>query len=319
MNETIAIYAAPMQGYTQWEWRTAHAAVYPGSIDRYYAPFVRMEKGEPRTHDMRDITMIRSDVTVPQIIFKDYEEWKRLTDAIVSAGYTEIDMNMGCPFAPQVKRGRGAGVLLRPDELDEIAGRMSEYHGIRFSVKMRVGVELPEEWRGIIRILDRMPLEHITLHPRTARQQYGGDLYLEEANALIAETRHPVIINGDINSPDEIDRMIDRLPGVRGVMLGRGLQRRPSLAAEWRTGREWTRAERLEAMSRLHEMVSERLGARLCGNHQLLSRLRPFWDYAEPEIGRRIAKSIRKATTLAAYQSAVALIANEHADKSTSD
>lgn len=43
----------------------------------------------------------------------------------------------------------------------------------------------------------------------------------------------------------------------------------------------------------------------LCGDCRLLSRIKPFWDYLEPETGHKIHKTIGKARTIAAYLAAV--------------
>ena len=50
----ITLYAAPLQGFTELAWRNAHAQVF-GGIDAYYTPFVRLEKGEIRNKDKREL------------------------------------------------------------------------------------------------------------------------------------------------------------------------------------------------------------------------------------------------------------------------
>ena len=55
MNENILpIHFAPLQGYTDAVYRRAHARIF-GGIETYYSPFVRMEHGEIRRKDARDI------------------------------------------------------------------------------------------------------------------------------------------------------------------------------------------------------------------------------------------------------------------------
>ena len=43
MMVPYAIHLAPLQGYTDWVYREAHARVF-GGVDTYYTPFVRLEK-----------------------------------------------------------------------------------------------------------------------------------------------------------------------------------------------------------------------------------------------------------------------------------
>lgn len=53
-KEQMKLYAAPLQGFTEAPWRNLHQEVF-GGIDAYYTPFVRMEKGEFRNKDVREI------------------------------------------------------------------------------------------------------------------------------------------------------------------------------------------------------------------------------------------------------------------------
>ena len=119
MDNEFKLMAAPLQGLTEAPWRSVHFRLFgeeQGDVE-YFTPFIRVEKGEVRKRDMRDYT---SDLNAgmrltPQIIFRDAEEWRMLVDALAEAGATRIDMNMGCPFSPHVRKGRGAGMVAHPD------------------------------------------------------------------------------------------------------------------------------------------------------------------------------------------------------------
>ena len=103
--------------------------------------------------------------TVPQIIANSAGEFKVLADAILQKGFTEIDFNMGCPFPMQVSRHRGAGLLndtrTVQEIMDEIA-RLSAAGTARFSVKMRLGQDSPDEAFALLPILNDAPLTQIT-------------------------------------------------------------------------------------------------------------------------------------------------------------
>lgn len=302
-----AIYAAPLQGYTDAAWREAHRAVYGGAMAAYFAPFARVERGEVRARDLRDVAPeALAAPTVPQAIFRDAGELRVIIEALRRQGHGRVDLNMGCPFPPQVKHGRGAGILARRDALADVADYVKATTDIRFSVKMRLGTVDTDEWRGVVEIIAGMPLEHVAIHPRVAAQQYKGGLHTDQFAALAAVLPQPVVFNGDVRSRSDIERALS-MPHVAGVMIGRGLQARPSLAAEWSEGREWSTAERLQAIARLHELTFARRAARLSGGEaQLVEAMHPFWEYLEEEIGRKAAKAIRKSRTLAAYEAAVA-------------
>ena len=65
----MKLYASPLQGFTEAPWRNIHHELF-GGIDAYYTPFVRVEKGEFRNKDIRDIEKDNNKVTclIPQLI-----------------------------------------------------------------------------------------------------------------------------------------------------------------------------------------------------------------------------------------------------------
>ena len=133
MKENVpVIYAAPLQGFTEVAWRNAHAQCL-GGVDAYYTPFVRLEKGEIRNKDRRDVSPEENTVPrlVPQVIASEPEELKVLTDFLASQGYREIDVNMGCPFPLIVRRGKGAGILSSPEKVEALLETMKAFPEIR--------------------------------------------------------------------------------------------------------------------------------------------------------------------------------------------
>lgn len=296
MDNEFKLMAAPLQGLTEAPWRSVHFRLFgeeQGDVE-YFTPFIRVEKGEVRKRDMRDYT---SDLNAglrftPQIIFRDAEEWRMLVDALAEAGATRIDMNMGCPFPPQVRKGRGAGMLAHPDMVEEIAKAMEGYaDSIDFSVKMRLGVNDASESLSLVDILNSMKLRHITVHPRTATQQYKGELQLDAVDGFTSRLTHPVVFNGEVSSPSDIEKLTLRYDGV---MVGRGLLRRPTLFAEYRSGGELTAEERNEAFLSLIGRTASVLEQRLSGATQLKDKMKPYWEYVPETLDRKTVKLGRK-------------------------
>lgn len=310
----MKIFAAPLQGVTDCVWRHFHAKHYPESIDEYTATFVRVEKGEPRKRDIRDVC---SDLNVgvatsAQIIFSGIVEFILLTEALLGEGWRRIDLNMGCPFPLQVNHGRGAGILVRPNMMAEVAREMESWAGeVSFSVKMRTGVRDSAGWERLMDIVNRMPVESVTIHPRTAAQQYGGEPDRELFGQMAAMSVHRVVYNGDVRTPEEFRLIAERFPEIEGVMIGRGLCGRPSLAAEIREGREWPSGERLERLLGMHDEMREYYERVLCGVSQIVGKLKEIWEYSEDEIGRKAWKAIRKSTGLKGYDRAISMIGRE--------
>lgn len=306
-KNSFSIFSAPLQGYTDVPWRHFHAELY-GGVDTYFTPFIRVERGEVRQRDLKALASSLNANTrlIPQIIFRDSEEFVMLAEAVRSAGFNHLDLNMGCPYPPQVNHGRGSALLTRPELLEDILKLMTDrYSGMRFSVKMRLGVKDPDDWRLVLPVINSMPLTHVTVHPRIALQQYSGHLHMDSFAELLAQAEHPVIYNGDLMARGDIDNATAAHPAIAGVMIGRGLLSDPALASEWRNGADLSEDERLQRLLEFHTQLLEHYTSTVSGEGQILLKIKPFWDYLEPVIGHKAAKAIRKATSLAKYHAAV--------------
>lgn len=304
----LPIHFAPLQGYTEDIYRRAHHAIC-GGVTCYYTPFIRVEHGAIRRKDTFDIhPQYNKDLPLAlQIIASDATEATHLLDAIEEewAQPLHIDLNLGCPFPLQVRHGRGAGLMRHTDQLKNILEVFASRPQHHYSVKMRLGVEHPDEWRDVITLLNDAPLQHVTLHPRVAAQQYGGTVDEESFAAFMSASQHKVIYNGDVTTLNQLLAIEARYPHLAGVMIGRGLLARPTLAIEYAEGREFTEREEIDILCRLHDICYENYSRRIPGEAQLLSKLRTFWDYAEPTLGRKPWKKIHKAGSLKNYLAAI--------------
>lgn len=318
----LPIHFAPLQGYTEDVYRRAHCALC-GGIDSYYTPFIRVEHGEVRRKERFDMLPEHNEglSLVLQVIAGDADEMQLLLDAIRTAwrphleagGSTpdgaarrlRVDLNLGCPFPLQVRHGKGAGLMDHPDALQRICELMQRSDDLDFSVKMRLGVDDADQWRSLLPLLADTPLHHIVLHPRVATQQYGGAPDMDAFGQFLDACPHPVVYNGDIKTADDIRRLEARYPRLSGVMVGRGLLARPTLAREYIDECVLSDREVIAALVRLHDAVHANLATRIPGEAQLLNKLRTFWDYAEPTLGRKAWKKIHKAGSMRNYLSAV--------------
>lgn len=303
----LPIHFAPLQGYTEDTYRRAHHRLCPG-IACYYTPFVRLEHGEVRSKDMRDLRPEHNEglPLVPQIIASDATEVQRLLDIILPLGYQRIDLNMGCPFPLQVRHGRGAGLLPSPDRVEAICQTLAGHPGIAFSVKMRLGMADSTEWQHILPILNDTPLAHVTLHPRIAADQYKGTLDMTAFADFARQCHHPLIYNGDILGLDDIRRLEQEFPNLAGIMIGRGLLARPTLAEEYAQGQSLSEAEVIARIKAIHAEVLADIQRIIPGEAAQLQKVRTFWDYLEPTLGRKAWKKIHKAGNMRNYMSAVA-------------
>lgn len=305
------IHFAPVQGHTDAPYRHYHAQRYVPA-DTYYTPFIRLEHGEIRKKDLNDLKAASEyhDAVVPQVIFRDYEELAPLVATLAESGYSRIDINMGCPFPLQTAKGRGAATSGKPEAALTVAHVTGAYPEVSFSVKMRLGLTDPYEWRNTLPILNDLSLCHIAMHPRIGKQQYKGEPDMEAFTAFMEEATVPVVYNGDILTPEDCNRILSRFPNLAGIMIGRGLLGRPSLTSEIREGVEWDEARRIREMLAFHRDLLNHYRDSLCGDHQILSKIQPFWEYAEQEIGRKNWKALQKAVNMAKYTTALASLSH---------
>ena len=324
----LKILFAPLQGYTTGIYRKAHAEIF-GGVDAYYAPFLRIENEKPREKDLRDLNSFDGNAReIPQIIANSVDEFKILADALIAKGYTEIDFNMGCPFPMQVNRHRGAGILNDKQTVQKIMDeirKISNANGtapaivkgtapVKFSVKMRLGQDTPDEAFALLPILNEAPLSQITLHPRLGKQQYKGAIDFKSLEKFYEECHHPLVYNGDITSVSQISEMERRYPKLDGVMIGRGLLAHPSLAAEYKglydknsatLNCAATSQDFFDKLFQMHQVILDHACKTYQGDSQILSHVQSFWEYLEPSIPKKIFKKIKKAGKLSEYQEAI--------------
>lgn len=304
----MKIYSAPLQGFTESVWRNLHNEIF-GGVDSYFTPFIRYEHGEIRNKDIRDIEKKNNTVPslIPQLIAATPEEMRHLLQLIRKEGYTQADINMGCSFPLQARRKHGAGILPYPQMVSALMKEIEMHPDIKFSVKMRLGWESADEWKAIIDILNDAPLSHITMHPRLGREQYkkpaDRNAFLEFYN----ECKHPLVYNGDIKTLADIKEIERQFVGLQGIMIGRGLLENPALALEYKKGTPLPDKDFCLLVRTMHDNFFRIMSMRLQGNTQLLSKIKPYWEYLMPQMEKRYRKAIQKSNTAEKYLQAVNL------------
>lgn len=63
---------------------------------------------------------------VPQILTNRAEDFLAIAEILREYGYDTVNLNLGCPSGTVAARGRGAGFLAMPDELDHFLEEIFE-------------------------------------------------------------------------------------------------------------------------------------------------------------------------------------------------
>lgn len=302
----MEIHFAPLQGYTDFEYRRIHAR-HCGGVQTYYSPFIRWEKGGIRDKDIKDILPENNEGLhlIPQIICADTDEFNRLADAIQELGYGEMDLNMGCPAPMQTKLMRGSGILPHPTRVSALLKEMERRPEVRFSAKMRLGLEEKEEWRELSGMLNSSCLKHLTVHPRIGKQMYKGEVDMDAFSEVYSSIHIPIIYNGDVTSMEQVSSLSERYPGLHGIMMGRGLMARPTMAKECLMGKEMPHEERMSILMQMHEDMLGYCTRKYKVDSQILLHIHAFWEYQESQLERKTWKKIMKAGNMKNYLEAI--------------
>lgn len=225
---------APMQGLTELMFRKVYHQCFPGALDYSISPFLSLTHGNladawKKIGDVLPEANSNSIPVIPQILGKEPIEFVELANRLYDIGYTEINWNIGCPMRRVTAKHRGSGILPYPDEVRAILDHIIPRLKPDLSIKMRLGLHNPDEIFNLIPILNDYPLLNITIHPRTGKQQYSGQVDLDTFARTLPLLHHKVIYNGDICTTADYRRISQRFPQIQDIMIGRGILYDPLL------------------------------------------------------------------------------------------
>lgn len=289
-----------MEGITTPTYRRVHKKYY-GGIDKYFSPFIvvtgthHLKKRETREFKPFE------EKLVPQILTQRGEDFAWAAKMLKGMGYTEVNLNLGCPAATVVTKGKGSGLLRDKDKLKRFFEDVfSEDDLPDISVKTRSGFIYHEEAEELAEVFAGFPFKEIIVHPRVREEFYQGNPNLESFRIIKEGVNSPVIYNGDVF---EVKRLNGAFlaEGKDGVMLGRGLLRNPALAE----GKEFDPADKrlFPFLDELYDSYAEVLS----GDRDILFKMKELWTYLITGFPdkKEEYKKLLKSATAADYKAAV--------------
>ena len=239
---------------------------------------------------------------VPQILTNNAAYFEAVAVMLRDMGYTELNLNLGCPSGTVTAKGKGSGLLREPDRLKALLDGIFSHPVLPVSVKTRIGYEQAEEWPRLLEIYRQYPFSEMIVHPRTRQEFYQGTPHREACGIL----KQPYIYNGDLFTAGQIADARASLPQLSGVMLGRGLVANPALAREALGGERLCREE----LRAFHDaLLDEALQGGLPPVYAL-ARMKEIWYYMIwlfPD-SAKLCKALNKSRDLLAYRDAVSAL-----------
>ena len=297
-------YFAPLEGLTDSVFRRLHHQYFPG-VDCYYTPFfsptvhralTQKEARELPPADSLDFTVI------PQLLTRSAEDFLWMARQCRDLGYTEVNLNLGCPSGTVTAKGKGSGMLRDPDGLDRFLAQIFTDAPLDISLKTRIGFESAEEFPRLLDIFNQYPVKELTVHPRVRAAFYSGQIQLDTFQYAQQHSKIPLCYNGDLCSLRQIRDLSEQFPYVNAVMLGRGLIGDPGMFTPGGTT--------IPTLESFYNALLEEYLTAFGGSRNAMFRLKEHWSMLihRFENAEKLAKRLRKTTDLAEYRAITAEI-----------
>lgn len=160
-----------------------------------------------------------------------------------------FDLNLGCCAKTVTSRGAGAALMCDRALVEDILRALRSSINTPFTVKMRLGWnEESITYLDFAKLAQDMGASAIALHARTAKMAYSGHARWEHIATLKQAMSIPVIGNGDVCTPEDVQRMLDET-GCDGVLIGRAAKANPWIFSGLR--RDQLSVEQVEELIKL--------------------------------------------------------------------
>ena len=233
----MRVFLAPMEGVVDHLMRDMLTRV--GGFDLCVTEFVRIvdQKLPQKTFyrlcpELHEGGKTPSGVPVRVQLLGQHPQWlaeNALT--AVELGSPGVDLNFGCP-AKTVNKSKGGAVLLQYTELlHDIVKAVREAVPAHLPVtaKIRLGFEDKSLAIDNAVAIDEAGASELVVHARTKTEGYRPPAYWDWIKKIRANTRLPVIANGEIWTYEDA-RRCQEMSGCNDVMIGRGALAMPNLA-----------------------------------------------------------------------------------------
>ncbi len=292
---------APMQGLTNRvlrQWFIDHVAP-----DLVFTEFVRVQTRSRKRVTKSDLSEVNSHAAttplVVQIIGHGEEPLCEADEGLQLAGAKHLNLNLGCPYGRMLSGATGGELLREPLKLAALLRKLRAQIKVDFSIKCRAGYDNPRQIFELLPIFADCGVDWLILHPRTVEQRYAGSADHQLTAKVAAICPIPLIANGDINDVESGLELL-KIPGLSGLMLGRGALADPFLFKRLREGdvQFVTDEERsAQLQSYLGHLLLGYL-EQFCGERQALMKLKDLLNFIPDGSRQRVLGKMKRAQNM---------------------
>ncbi len=223
---------APMEDVTDVVFR--HVVKEAGAPDVFFTEFTNSDSychPEGRDSVRGRLVFTEDEQPVVAHIWGDKPEFFReMSIGLAEMGFKGIDLNMGCPVPNVADRGKGSGLILRPEVAAELI-QAAKAGGLPVSVKTRLGFKELSEMEAWITHLLKQDIANLSIHLRTRDEMSKVEAHWDLIPEIMAirdkvAPNTLITINGDILDRQQGLELAEKY-GVDGIMIGRGIFKNP--------------------------------------------------------------------------------------------
>jgi len=209
------------------------------------------------------------------------EEMAWAAALVESRGADFVDVNFGCPIDHFTRKGLGASIGRQPARIRRIIDGMTKaVTNAPVTAKIRLGWN--DEMRNYLdqaRAAVDGGAKAIFVHGRTRNARYRFAADWNAIGEIAAAVQVPVVGNGDLLFPHEIDRVLNQT-GCVGVMVARAALIKPWIFGEATGGyREISGQERVALYRRYVALALEHWGGDEYGRERVTQFVRWHLDF----------------------------------------
>lgn len=327
----MKIYFAPLEGITGYIYRRAYDECYgKGKIDKYFIPFIAPNKnGSFTSMNMNNISPDNNIGinAIPQVLTSNAQQFIYTAIMLKDMGYTQINLNLGCPSPTVVTKGKGAGFLSDTDKLNSFfenvfsSGLFQEDNNnvgkLSLSVKTRIGVNDVNEVYELFKVYNNFYFDEIIVHPRIQKEYYKGLPHIDIYKELITLSKNRLCYNSDIFTKNDYIKFINEFSEEQSIMLGRGLIADPAFIdvishIKCDSNNEYERDINFDMtrLKKFHNILLEDYSQVMSGDINVLHKMKELWFYMAKTFCdcEKPLKQIKKSKNMADYKAAVDMI-----------